>query len=523
MSWLLRRAPILLGVSVLLRLAWTLLSPNGMNFVDLHVYVDGAATLSGGDLYSFTYAVVTPDFPLPFTYPPFAAMVFWPLHLLPFSVIALAWQLGTIAALYAIVRMTFTMLTGPVAMTPRRHSLILLWTTVGVWSEPVRTTLDYGQVNVFLVAIVMAAVTSSRWWVAGGLVGIAAGVKLTPAVTGLYFLARRQWKAAAFSAVAFFATVAVSFAVIGEQSREYFTTLFGDAERIGPVGSVWNQSLRGTLSRILGYDVEMGPIWIVAAIISALLAFFAWRSLGRDDTLGTLIIVQLFGLLISPISWSHHWVWLIPMAIWLLHGPYRQLLGTRIIAGAWLISVLVGVPWVLSAFQDSIWTIPRPAVLAWLGAVDVIGVVVVLLWVIYASRVVRRLSAGSTDVQEVVAGAVIVDGKLLVAQRLRPSELAGLWELPGGKVEPGESPQDALRRELREELGIDVVVREHIGAEVPLRDGLVLRAYRADLVSGTPQALEHADVRWVDATELENLPLVAADLAWVPELRAALS
>ncbi|QNG18045.1 mannosyltransferase [Rhodococcus triatomae] len=395
LRWALRRAPILLAVSVVLRLAWTLLSPNGMNFVDLHVYVDGSASLLDSDLYSYTYAEVTPDFPLPFTYPPFAALVFLPLHFLPFAVVAVAWQLATIAALYAVVRMTFTLLTGSAVLTPRRHGFVLLWTTVGVWSEPVRTTLDYGQVNVFLVALVMAAVSSPRWWVAGGLVGLAAGVKLTPAVTGLYFLARRQWKAAAFSALTFAGTVAVSFLLIGSEARQYFTTLFGDADRIGPVGSVWNQSLRGTISRILGYDVETGPIWIASVLVAAALAFAAWRAIGRDDALGTLVIVQLFGLLVSPISWSHHWVWLVPMAIWLLHGPYGRMLGTRVVAGFWLVSMLVGVPWVLSAFQESIWVIPRPAILAWLGAVDVIGVVAVLLWVIYAARVTRGSASRS--------------------------------------------------------------------------------------------------------------------------------
>jgi alpha-1,2-mannosyltransferase len=148
----------------------------------------------------------------------------------------------------------------------------------------------------------------------------------------------------------------------------------GDASRIGPVGSVWNQSLRGAMSRVIGYDVETGALLLAALAVLAVLALLAWRCLDGDDRLGTLIVVQLFGLMLSPISWSHHWVWLIPMVIWLLHGPYRDRLGARLVAAYWLVTALVGVAWVLSYFQESIWPISRPGVLAWFGAVDAIGV-----------------------------------------------------------------------------------------------------------------------------------------------------
>lgn len=125
--------------------------------------------------------------------------------------------------------------------------------------------------------------------------------------------------------------------------------------------------------------------------------------------------------------------------------------------------------------------------------------------------------------REVVAAAVIRNGRLLLAQRTRPVELAGLWELPGGKVEPDESPAEAVRRELREELGVEAIAGERIGADVPLRDGLVLRAYRAELVSGTPEALDHAALCWVDARELLEIDLVDNDRGWLPELVALLA
>ncbi|TSE01947.1 mannosyltransferase [Skermania sp. ID1734] len=383
-----RAAPALLVVSVAARLLWVFFLPNGRNFVDLRVYVDGSAALVRGGLYEFTYSALTPDFPLPFTYPPFAALVFFPLHYLPFGFVGVVWQLLTMAALYAIVRITFDLLLGERAAEPGWRHMAMVWTAVGLWTEPVRTTLDYGQVNVFLVLAVLVAARSSKWWWSGLLVGFVAGIKLTPAVAGLYFVARRRWAATAMSAVAFGATVALSYLVIGDQARQYFGHLLGDASRIGPVGSVWNQSLRGALSRIAGHDVGSGALWVGAVAVTAALAFVAWRSLAPDDRLGTLLVVSLFGLMASPISWSHHWVWVVPMLIWLVHGPYRQLAGTKLVTAYWAIDTLVGVPWILAFFQQDQWPISRPGVLAWLGAVDMVGVVLFFVWVSYAGRAV---------------------------------------------------------------------------------------------------------------------------------------
>lgn len=384
---LVRWAPLVLALSVLARVLWTILTPNGLNFVDLHVYVDGSAALLRGDLYAFTYSEETPDFPLPFTYPPFAALVFLPLHYLPFGLVGFCWQVCTVVALFFVIRISLELLLGATARTRHWQYVAMLWTAVGVWSEPVRTTLDYGQVNVFLVLGAMLAVRSTRWWVSGGIVGVLAGIKLTPAVTGLYFLAQRRWRAAIFSAVAFFGTVAVSYLVIGAQARDYFSSKFGDADRIGPVGSAWNQSLRGALSRLAGHDIGSGVAWAVAVVLAGVLAVVAWRALACDDRLGTLVLVQLFGLLVSPISWVHHWVWVLPMLIWLVHGPYRQLLGTRLIAAAWLAVTVIGVPWVLKQIEDDGFS--RPGALAWAATVNVVGALVVFGWVAYAGRRLR--------------------------------------------------------------------------------------------------------------------------------------
>ena len=376
-------APVLLVISIVARLAWTYLVPNGANFVDLHVYVGGAGALDQpGTLYDFVYADQTPDFPLPFTYPPFAAVVFYPLHLLPFGLVALAWQLGIIAALYGVVRISQRLLPGE---GDRR--VAMLWTAVGIWIEPLRSTFDYGQINVLLVLAVLYAVYSTRWWLSGLLVGLAAGLKLTPAVAGLYFVGARRWAAVVFSAVVFFGTVALSALVVGDQTRYYFTELLGDADRVGPIGTSFNQSWRGGISRILGHDAGYGPVVLAGIAVTAVFALLAWRAIGgATDRLGAIVIVQLFGLLLSPISWTHHWVWLIPLMIWLLHGPLRERPGARILGWGWLGLSVIGPPWLLSFAQPTIWEISRPWYLAWAGLIYIVATLATLGWIAASRR-----------------------------------------------------------------------------------------------------------------------------------------
>ncbi|RDH77833.1 mannosyltransferase [Mycolicibacterium moriokaense] len=383
-------APWVLLISVAARLAWTYLVPNGANFVDLHVYVGGAGALDQpGTLYDYVYADQTPDFPLPFTYPPFAAVVFYPLHLLPFGLVALAWQLGIVAALYGVVRISQRLLvTADGFATSRRAAM--LWTAVGIWLEPLRSTFDYGQINVLLVLAVLYAVYSNRWWLSGLLVGLAAGVKLTPAVSGLYFLGARRWATVVFSAVVFFATIAVSALVVGDQTRYYFTELLGDASRVGPIGTSFNQSWRGGISRILGHDAGFGPIVVTGIVVTAVLAVLAWRALDGDDRLGRIVVVSLFGLLLSPISWTHHWVWVLPLMMWLLHGPLRERLGARILGWGWLALTIIGVPWLLSFAQPTIWVISRPWCLAWAGLIYIVATLVTLGWVATTGPSLRR-------------------------------------------------------------------------------------------------------------------------------------
>ncbi|MFG2294808.1 (deoxy)nucleoside triphosphate pyrophosphohydrolase [Streptomyces sp. NPDC048603] len=126
----------------------------------------------------------------------------------------------------------------------------------------------------------------------------------------------------------------------------------------------------------------------------------------------------------------------------------------------------------------------------------------------------------------VVGGALFHDGRLLAARRSAPPELAGRWELPGGKAEPGETGPDALVRELREELGVETEALERIPGEWPLKPGLVLHVWTARLLSGAPEPLEdHDELRWLAPDELDSVDWLDQDRPAVAEagrrLRAA--
>ncbi|WP_205874269.1 (deoxy)nucleoside triphosphate pyrophosphohydrolase [Mycobacterium camsae] len=125
--------------------------------------------------------------------------------------------------------------------------------------------------------------------------------------------------------------------------------------------------------------------------------------------------------------------------------------------------------------------------------------------------------------QIVVAGAIISRSSVLVAQRSRPPDLAGLWELPGGKVADGETEPEALARELAEELGVEVRVGERLGEDITLNDTLTLRAYRVELSRGEPHPRDHQALRWVAPAELTDVNWVPADRKWLPDLLLALS
>ena len=122
----------------------------------------------------------------------------------------------------------------------------------------------------------------------------------------------------------------------------------------------------------------------------------------------------------------------------------------------------------------------------------------------------------------VVAAAIISDARVLAARRNAPPEVAGSWEFPGGKVEPGETDEQALVRELREELGIEAAVGERLGGDLPIGETAVLRVYVCRIVSGELTLVDHDEHRWLNAAELDDVPWIPVDLPLIPDLRTVL-
>ncbi|MEW2591292.1 (deoxy)nucleoside triphosphate pyrophosphohydrolase [Micromonospora aurantiaca] len=142
-------------------------------------------------------------------------------------------------------------------------------------------------------------------------------------------------------------------------------------------------------------------------------------------------------------------------------------------------------------------------------------------------RTERVSGGGQADRREpkVVVGAAIIEGgRVLACERSAPPEVAGRWEFPGGKVEPGEAETDALARECAEELGVRVAVGARVGRDVRMAHGRsVLRVYAARLLHGDePKALEHAELRWLTAAELDSVDWLPADVPIVAALRPLL-
>jgi alpha-1,2-mannosyltransferase len=307
-SWLL--CAISTGLYLALRLVW---DPG--HFADISVYRAEAEALSQGiDLYG----------PLPgvhglATYPPFAAVMFMWLLLVP-SVAAGALSFLLNVGLVGLACYLSLRRLSPVPVD--LHVAVPLLAAVALWSEPVMLNNNFGQINLLILCLVLRDFSlpeGSRWRGVG--VGLAAAMKVTPAIFIVYLVVTRRFRAAVGAMVTLLATVLVSTLLAPSSTWAYWTRHVFDPTRVGRLENSVNQSVRGWIVRA-GHTVDTGAlatvavgVFLVAGMTSAV---YCYRRQGDP---AAVLVVALTGFLVSPISWSHHWVWCVPlMAFAWYHG-----------------------------------------------------------------------------------------------------------------------------------------------------------------------------------------------------------
>ncbi len=303
-------------------------------YIDLQVYRNGARVwLDGGNLYGPIPKVF--GLGLPFTYPPLAALLFAPLavmHLYVAEWVMLALSIACLALTVWLVSVRLR----PRMDSPTRLALVIGAVALFGLSEPVRQTYNFGQINLLLMAAITLDVLMRKpFWPRGMLIGIAVSIKLTPGGFLLYFLMRRDWRAATTLVLSALGAVAVGFALFPHESSQYWFHTVLDTGRIGQPSFPGNQSLKGMAFRLGVSEHTADTVWIVLSVITIALAavlmarLFAEEKRARADPadarsaapaapaaqLAALIVNAAAVLLVSPISWSHHWVWVSLAAI----------------------------------------------------------------------------------------------------------------------------------------------------------------------------------------------------------------
>ncbi len=259
-----------------------------------------------------------------FTYTPIAAITFAAGSLL--SWLALRWVMTIIslAALLLSVWLTF----GALGYSSRRArtGATLLVTAAALVTEPVQQNLALGQINLLLMLLVVMDLTRTRtrWWDGAG-IGLAAGIKLVPLIFIPYLLLTGRFRQAAVAVGTFAATTGIGYAALPGASAQYWWDgLFLNANRITFMGTRGNQSLRGMMTRFIGSVNGAGGAWLAVAITVAVAGLITAAALYRaGHPVPGMLACALTGLLVSPLSWDHHWVWVAPGLAYLGHRAVR--------------------------------------------------------------------------------------------------------------------------------------------------------------------------------------------------------
>jgi hypothetical protein len=312
-------------------LVWFALSFKAIDFV---VYRWGGHAVAHG-----TQLYLGSSGPNYFTYPPLAAALFAPIALLPSALAQVLWELASVAALAVAACATLKL----ARWRPARVEIAAV-TAVSLLLEPVYHTLFNGQINLILMAIVAVDVWSvSEGRRGGGVgVGIAAALKLTPGIFIVLFLLARRTRAAVTAAVTFLACGLIGYLVAPGASRLYWTRYFYDTKRVYPA-YIGNQSIYGAAIRIFDGPGHVGLWYLPLTIVAAVAGLGSAAVFARcHDWLRAMAVTGVTGLLVSPVSWTHHWVYVVPALIALARDGKRARIAA---AGAFLLFGLAPLWW----------------------------------------------------------------------------------------------------------------------------------------------------------------------------------
>ena len=334
--WLLLAGLGAFAVALGLYAIYTVIHPKSftMDPVDLAVYRSGGLIVRHvRPLYDPRLAAPLYDWigygklHLPFTYTPFAAIAFAVISFVPWW---LSQQLSVTVDIIALLAALWFTLGGlGYRKDQTRLAVTLLGAAAVFWTEPILRTIYLGQVNLVLMALIIWDLCQpdtrpntgkSRWWKGFG-TGIAAGIKLVPLIFIPYLLLAGKFRQAAMACAGFAFTVLLGFVILpGDSSKWWFDGLFVQGGRTGFTGWAGNQSLDGLITRLAGSINGARPTWIAAAVVVGAVGVTAAALLDRKGyPVPGLLMAALTGLLVSPISWDHHWVWIAPGALVAAH------------------------------------------------------------------------------------------------------------------------------------------------------------------------------------------------------------
>lgn len=283
-------------------------------FFDLKVYY-GAMNYwvkRGGDIYDY----LTPGTPYGFTYPPFAAALMMPMSLI-------SWHTAIFVSVTMNVLAMFAVLTWLLTPIIRRQGWSF-WFSMGIAGalaaafEPVRETVNFGQVNILLLFLVVGDIlllVRNGHRLGGIGVGLATAIKLTPGIFIVYLLVTRRWRAAAVSAATATAATWGAATFAPDASRVFWTDAMWNTDRVGSPTFISNQALTGLVQRIFNPD-PMKPLWMLLVLITLVVWYWrARRAVKARDEVAGLALTGLVGCMVSPITWIHHLVWVLPSIV----------------------------------------------------------------------------------------------------------------------------------------------------------------------------------------------------------------